>query len=202
MTRYSVEQLTERPGSDVVELLAAAYIQNPLHLAAFPGSDEARLDSNRRLFCLATSGMLQGTWLGVKDGDALLGVLHHACSPACAPPPQAREQLGTVMTASLGEAGDRVAQWFKSWFEVHPGGDHWHVGPFGVTPDCQGRGIGSLLMAECCRRIDAARGIGYLETDEPENVGFYEKFGFRVTREAEVLGVRNWFMERTTGGTP
>lgn len=197
MMNYSVKELTEGPGSDIVELLAAAYVPNPLHLAAFPGSDEARLDSNRGLFRLATSGMLQGTWLGVRDGGALLGVLHYACSPACAPPPQAREQLAAIMEANLGEPDARVAQWFKSWFEVHPAGDHWHLGPFGVAPDCQGRGIGSLLMAECCRRIDAARGVGYLETDEPKNVGFYEKFGFQVTREAQVIGVKNWFMERT-----
>jgi hypothetical protein len=36
----------------------------------------------------------------------------------------------------------------------------------------------------------------YLETDKSENVPFYQKFGFTVVAEADVLGVPNWFMSR------
>jgi hypothetical protein len=34
----------------------------------------------------------------------------------------------------------------------------------------------------------------YLETDKSENVPFYQKFGFTVVAEADVLGVPNWFI--------
>jgi hypothetical protein len=34
----------------------------------------------------------------------------------------------------------------------------------------QRQGIGSLIMQEHCRRLDAASEVGYLETDKPENV--------------------------------
>ena len=37
---------------------------------------------------------------------------------------------------------------------------------------------------------------GYLETDKPENVTLYERFGFKVTGEAKVFGVPNWFKWR------
>jgi hypothetical protein len=37
---------------------------------------------------------------------------------------------------------------------------------------------------------------GYLETDKPENVRFYEKFGFTVQREEELIGVPTWYMWR------
>ena len=61
----------------------------------------------------------------------------------------------------------------------------------------QGQGIGSILLAEHCRRLDD-RGdeVGYLETDKPENVRFYEKQGYRVIGEAPALGVPSWFMRR------
>jgi ribosomal protein S18 acetylase RimI-like enzyme len=36
----------------------------------------------------------------------------------------------------------------------------------------------------------------YLETDKEINVRFYERFGFEVIGEEEVLGVRNWYMYR------
>ena len=38
--------------------------------------------------------------------------------------------------------------------------------------------------------------LGYLETDKPENVTLYERFGFKVTGEAKVFGVPNWFKWR------
>jgi ribosomal protein S18 acetylase RimI-like enzyme len=44
--------------------------------------------------------------------------------------------------------------------------------------------------------MEAARDDAYLETDKPENVRFYERFGFEVVGEEEVLGVPNWFMLR------
>jgi hypothetical protein len=40
---------------------------------------------------------------------------------------------------------------------------------------------------------DAAGGVAYLETDKAINVGFYERFGFAVIGEQEVLGVPNCF---------
>ena len=35
-----------------------------------------------------------------------------------------------------------------------------------------------------------------LATDKTENVRLYERFGFVVTAEADVIGVKNWFMTR------
>jgi ribosomal protein S18 acetylase RimI-like enzyme len=57
-------------------------------------------------------------------------------------------------------------------------------------------GVGSMLMQVFCKRMDDAGEAAYLETDKEINVRFYEKFGFEVTGEDEVLGVRNWYMFR------
>ena len=57
-------------------------------------------------------------------------------------------------------------------------------------------GIGSQLMEEFARAHGPARDVAYLETDKPENVIFYERFGFEVIDEAVVLGTPNWFMRR------
>jgi hypothetical protein len=42
----------------------------------------------------------------------------------------------------------------------------------------------------------APRAVGYLETDRPSNVRFYERFGFDVVGEGQVLGLPNWYMRR------
>jgi hypothetical protein len=51
-------------------------------------------------------------------------------------------------------------------------------------------------MTEHCARLDASRQVGYLETDKPGNVRFYERFGFEVVGKAAVIGVPNSFMRR------
>jgi uncharacterized protein (UPF0128 family) len=45
--------------------------------------------------------------------------------------------------------------------------------------------------------MDAARGDAYLETDKEFNVRFYERFGFDLIGEENVLGVQNYFMCRS-----
>jgi len=65
-----------------------------------------------------------------------------------------------------------------------------------VDRPLQGRGIGSAMLEEVCARIDRTGGLLYLEADKPENVRFYQKYGFQTIVEAPVLGVRNWFMQR------
>ena len=59
--------------------------------------------------------------------------------------------------------------------------------------------MGSLLM-RVFARMDAAGEVAYLETDKPENVRFYERFGFEVVGEEEVPGMSNWFMLRRAEG--
>ena len=51
-------------------------------------------------------------------------------------------------------------------------------------------------MAAFCARMDEAGAEAYLETDKEENVAFYQKYGFRLDSESEVLGIPNWYMTR------
>jgi ribosomal protein S18 acetylase RimI-like enzyme len=60
-------------------------------------------------------------------------------------------------------------------------------------------GIGSKLMRVFSAQMDAAGEDAYLETDKAINVRFYERFGFEVVGEEEVLGVTNYFMIRRAG---
>ena len=46
--------------------------------------------------------------------------------------------------------------------------------------------------------MDAAREDACLETDKDINLHPYERFGFEVVGEEEVLGVTNYFMLRRT----
>ena len=99
--------------------------------------------------------------------------------------------------------GPRSAIRTVRWLAIGSGATrdraHAHFGPFGVEPELQGHGIGSLVLREYTRRLDAAGEHSYLETEKPENVALYSRFGFEVVDETELLGVPNWFMWREAG---
>jgi predicted N-acetyltransferase YhbS len=83
-----------------------------------------------------------------------------------------------------------------AWGERDPDEPHSHLGPLAVDKHLQGRGIGSQVMNEYCRRLDLSSEVGYLETDKRENVPFYERHGYAVVDQADVIGAPNWFMIR------
>lgn len=72
-----------------------------------------------------------------------------------------------------------------------------------VSPAAQGRGLGRQLMAHAEAR---ARQLGLevvrLYTNEAmsENLGLYERLGYRETHRAEQAGFRRVFMEKRLGG--
>jgi GNAT superfamily N-acetyltransferase len=95
-----------------------------------------------------------------------------------------------------GTVAPRLARWISTWAKHDPDRPHSHFGPLAVDLDLQGQGIGSMLLRAYCSQVDNAGLPAYLETDKAENVRLYERFGFVVTDEADVIGVKNWFMTR------
>lgn len=183
-----------------VGVLARGMRDNPLHVAAYSQ------DPDRRLRCHAS--LMRGVFrafraqrpiAAVEDGT-LVGVTGVAPAGACHPTAAERARFLPSL-AVLGPRGTaRFLKWMSTWEHRDPDEPHVHLGPLAVDAHLQGRGIGSLLMGEHCRRLDAGREVGYLETDKPENVRFYERFGYEVVGEQPVIGVPNWFMRRSPGG--
>jgi ribosomal protein S18 acetylase RimI-like enzyme len=114
----------------------------------------------------------------------------------CQPTGTQRLRLAPNLLALGPRTAVRVGTWISTWAKRDPDEPHVHLGPLAVEPHLHGQGIGSLIMQEHCRRLDAAHAVGYLETDKAENVRFYERFGFEVIGEQPVIGVSNWFMRR------
>jgi predicted N-acetyltransferase YhbS len=107
------------------------------------------------------------------------------------------------MLAAVGPvAFGRMLQWTQAWAIRDPAAPHWHLGPVAMDAHLQGKGIGSRLLAEYCRRLDSAGASGYLETDKPENVKSYSRFRFHSVGAARVLNTPNWFMLRDAAGEP
>lgn len=186
--RYSADRL-----DTTVAMLAEAFVANPLHISAF---GPQRIDQNRLFFRIGLRHMFNGQAFIALVDDQVRGYIHFNTSPYCLPAPEEIPLAATTLLKPLGEAIPQVIKWFARWCHLDPDEPHVHLGPIGVAPDAQGRGIGTALMHCYVEHLKRERCAGYLETDRPENVEFYKKFGFVVQRKEELIGTPTWYMWR------
>lgn len=79
----------------------------------------------------------------------------------------------------------------------HPDEPHWYLALLGVDPAFQGAGLGGHLLTTRLRQCDTEQVPAYLETQKSENLPFYERFGFVVTKKIEINGCPPvWLMWR------
>jgi ribosomal protein S18 acetylase RimI-like enzyme len=107
-------------------------------------------------------------------------------------------EAGRAPTGEVGEPGsaDRLARVLAELMAHHTRERHWHVGPVGVEPGLQGRGVGAAVMRLLCEAMDAEGEVAFLETEKPENVVFYRRLGFEVVSASDLPGLHTWFMRR------
>jgi GNAT superfamily N-acetyltransferase/quercetin dioxygenase-like cupin family protein len=178
-----------------VDVLSRAFARNPIHLAAF-GADRV-VECNRTFFRIGLS-LFRGRRLVALHGSKVVGFVHWVESPGCQYSAGERVRLVAAMLSGFGFRSTlRVGSWLSGWAAHDERRPHWHFGPIGVDPDSQRQGVGRVLMEHYCSALDHAAVPGYLETDEPNNVAFYRRFGFEVVSEAQVIGTTTFFMVRT-----
>lgn len=81
----------------------------------------------------------------------------------------------------LGAAGELA----EVMAAAHPREPHWYLQAIGTLPSARGLGYGHALLASRLDRCDAEGVPAYLESSKPENVPYYERFGFEVTGELD-----------------
>ena len=186
---------------EALEVIARGMRDNPMHVAAFGEDPEIRRRRFHAFMSAAISVKDFSQMLAAYGADGrIVGVCGSMPPGGCLPTLGEKPRILRSLLSNGPLTTVRTMRWLGVWAEHDPDERHWHLGPLAVEPHLRGMGIGSNLMRVFCARMDAAKEDAYLETDEPANVRFYERFGFEVVGEQEVLGISNWFMLRRAQG--
>lgn len=197
MAKIRVEPFTPDMSADAARMLARAFVTNPLHLAVF---GPHQLAKNEAFFEVGLR-VMKGPKLVALEDTRIVGLIHWVEAPKCQFSALEKLMQTPAMIRGFGlSSALRVGTWLSAWSKHDPKGAHVHLGPIGVDPEAQGRGIGQQLMERYCEHLDRGALAGYLETDRPANVTFYAPFGFEVTAEIPVHGVQNFLMTRGIRG--
>ncbi len=193
-----IRELQVSDSKDAAGVFARAMRDNPLNIAAWQVEDDARQKILASFYESAGPRLFnRGSMLGAFQRGTLVGVCIVHPPGQCQPGNTEKLWiLSTLLRSGNLMAMPRMFQWAGAWNQHDPQEPHWHIGGLAVDPPFQGQGIGGQLMTAFCERVDECHGKAYLETDKSKNVGFYQKYGFQVHSESQVLGVPNWFMMR------
>lgn len=169
--------------------LSIAMLNNSLHRAVFKGNEEKQRRKIENMFIDLFHNNPGITYIA-KEGERIVGVMRmKSCIGSTS-------KMKKSDNGQVNDIDHRIRVWHHEWAAHDPKEQHWHLGPIGVTPTHQNKGIGSILLTIFCDEVDKCSAKAFLETDLDKNVSFYEKFGFKVVRTSKIFGVESRYMAR------
>ena len=93
-----------------------------------------------------------------------------------------------MLARAIGPRIPRALRGLALIERAHPREPHWYLAVLGTDPPQQGRGVGAALIEPVVARCDDESLGAYLESSKPDNVPYYERFGFRTTGQIDLPG--------------
>lgn len=173
--------------ADIAELslvLGRAFYDDPVMAWMLPDPVARRRKLHRVFAALTRHHHLSRGGVEVAAAGSVLGA-----AALWDPPGQWRHTVGEQVRASpglllaFGAAVRRGQQAEELMQRHHPEEPHWYLAVIGSDPSVRGSGQGQALMRSRLDRCDAEHAPAYLESSNPANIGYYQRFGFEVTGE-------------------
>lgn len=193
--REAVRTLSRSDTEALVDVMADAFRDYPVmrHVLGTEAlAYEQRLVALVRMFVMAR--VLRDEHLFGVGGRRLVGAA--LVSRPGRPTPEAFTELREATWRALGaEARARYDVCGATWATLQVDVPHIHLNMIGVRDEVRGRGVGRRLL-ERVHALSAedptSQGVT-LTTEDPDNVPFYGRFGYRVVGQARIgLGLDTW----------
>jgi GNAT superfamily N-acetyltransferase len=158
MENFSITFLEKSDISKSSKVLSEAMLNVPLHIAIFQGHGEKERKMIENIFFELLRDFTGITFLA-RINRQIVGVMRmKSCN-------------GSKVNNECAQTGDvanlewRKSYWQNEWARHDPLEQHWHLGPVGLMPSHQGKGIGTKLLSRFCQEVDACLSPAYLETE-------------------------------------
>jgi ribosomal protein S18 acetylase RimI-like enzyme len=182
----------------VCDVIGLAFADNPSTLANVNGDRVKARRVMQDAVRVAKFGRAWSHALVAVQGGTIVGALNAAKWPHCQLGIGEKIKTAPAMVRIMKTALPRAFTMMNKREARDPHEPHWHIGPIGVRPELQGRGVGKALLKTFLSTVDEQGLPAFLETDVDRNVVLYKGFGFSVTSQEDIVGVNTRFMWRGT----
>lgn len=191
---------TRQSYDQAAQVLAWAFVDDPVTVACFRNfSPDRRISalivdfSAELLVCIRRGYPIQ-----VNEGGRVIASA--VIYPPGAYPLPVLDQWMLLIKSILGNGFYDISPWMHWLAEVdqlHPKEAHYYLEYLGVEPEQQGKAVGSAILQHLVDTADEEHVGCYLENANPRNIPFYQRFGFQIVSEKEIIGIPSWFMWRS-----
>ena len=183
--QHQIRRANMRDADVMSSVLARAFATNPFVRWILPDDDHyARIGDS--FFRMAVEQDLAHGEVYTDDaiGGAALWLPPGSASPGLS------EQLkmGLQLLKVVGSRTLVAAPALMKFENARPTRPHWYLTVLGTDPALQGQGLGGALINPILDRCDESGMPAYLESSNPENVSYYQRFDFEVTGEVGYRG--------------
>jgi hypothetical protein len=187
--------------SKAAETISYAFMEDPLSIFFFP--DESTRYQNLLIYfhvrinygirfgeVYATSNNFEGVVSWIPDKKSHITFWRGMITGGM----KLYTKFGRSKVTRMFEVGDYTTHFRESVAKL----PYIQLSPIGVHPEEQGKGFGSKLIEPMMNKLDMKNYNCYLETQEESNIGFYQRFNFKVVKEGKIPGtdLQHWVMMR------
>ncbi|WP_235683348.1 GNAT family N-acetyltransferase [Mycolicibacterium fluoranthenivorans] len=189
MTTVDVRPAVRADIAALSQVLGRAFYDDPVMAWMLPDPVARRRKLHRVFAALTRHHHLSRGGVEVAAAGSVLGA-----AALWDPPGQWRHTVGEQVRAApglllaFGAALRRGQQAEELMQRHHPEEPHWYLAVIGSDPSVRGKGLGHVLMQSRLDRVDAEHAPAYLESSNPDNIAYYQRFGFEVTGEIRLPG--------------
>lgn len=168
-----VRVMTAADEDRAIETVVLAFAADPMARWTWPEAHQYLAAMPRMVRAFGSRAYSSGSAFGA---DGYAGV-----SLWLPPGVQADEEgLGAVLESTVTPSlAPETGAIFEQMAAYHPTEPHWYLPLIGVDPAHQGEGQGAALMDHALARCDQDHVPAYLESSNPRNIPFYERYGFK-----------------------
>lgn len=183
----TVARLRPRQAQVAGALLCASHADYPAFRHVLPDPRRRRRMLRPFLAASARDAAIHGHGLVARQGAELVGVALWM-PPRAFPLSTARKARMTPdLLRTLAVARGAASAFVRlgtALEHAHPSEAAWYLQALGIHPRRQRHGIGRRLVTEGIALAEEDGAPCYLQTSDPANIAYYERFGFRVTQPA------------------
>jgi ribosomal protein S18 acetylase RimI-like enzyme len=185
--RIDVRSAAKGDVRELAHTLGRAFFDDPVMMWMLPDAGQ-----RAKGLCTVFAAMTRHQFLPLGTVDFATDATHIAAAALWSPPNRWRTTRMTELRMlpafwrALGSQMKRGQQVDELMRANHPEEPSWHLSVIGSDPTYRGQGYAQALLSHRLERIDAEHAPAYLESTNPDNIAYYQRFGFEVTGELEL----------------
>jgi len=172
-----------------------AYQNDPLTVALQQSNSEKARQTREKKIQIYTNNPKE-TFVALHNEEIIGFIRSFPCTGLFKDLSYSEDEYEHIINSEIWElSGEQRRKWWLMAMKEHDlQTPHSHVGPFGVLPEYQGKGVGSMLIEDYFSRLGGVP--SYLETFTSPNAHFYVKRGYRLVASDTVLGMKGYWLLR------